>query len=142
MLALRELDRSVGKSAAAAAAFVAELGHASQQRDELPVRIAGDLLKDLPPYGIPLGGELSQVRGDKRVLGGEMPIKRHFVGARGGGDRVDADGADPVAVEKLSRGGEDALARRRGAGPAPFRSCHGGGLTVMLPIGTMNVTTQ
>ena len=39
-----------------------------------------------------------------------MAIKRHLVRGRGFRDSLDAHGADAMAIEKIPRGGKDALA--------------------------------
>ena len=61
---------------------------------------------------IALLGKLAQIGGDELVLGTEMAVERHLVGGGCLGDRLDADGADAVAIEKLARSRENALARR------------------------------
>jgi hypothetical protein len=44
---------------------------------------------------------------DQVVLGGEVAVERRLGDPCVGDDRVDADGRDPLAVERLRRGVED-----------------------------------
>jgi len=68
--------------------------------------------------------ELAQARRDQHILRGEVPIQRHLVGARRLGNRLDAHGMDAAAIEQLTRGRQDALARgQTDALPLGGRSC-------------------
>ncbi len=118
-----ELDRGVGERAAPAAALVGELRHPAQQIAQLRLGIAGMLAARRLPQRLALFGELAEVGGDQLVLGGEVPVQRHLVGAGGARNGFDPHRADAVAVEKLARRLQDALARRR-LSQMPFQTPH------------------
>ncbi len=66
---------------------------------------------ELLPHQILFAEQTAQVFGHQLVLGRKMPVERHLVGFGGLSDSVDADGANPVLIEKLGRRREDACAR-------------------------------
>jgi hypothetical protein len=78
-----------------------------------PVEVAEDLLARRGVGGREVLEAPLQIGGDQRVLGRIVVVQRAFADARFGGDAVDADAANPLPVEELVGGSEDALGRRR-----------------------------
>src|SRR5712691_11761110 len=77
-----------------------------------PIEVAEDLLARRRVGGFEVPEARRQVGGDQVVLGGIVVVQRALADARLGGHRVDAHGANPLPVEELVGGGEDALGRR------------------------------
>ena len=111
MILFRQLDRGVGQRAAALVAADDVLGHLLEPGAKLRQRIAGMRRSNLSQPASPLG-RLPQVFRHQFVLGREMAVERHLVGAGGLGDRLDPDRPDSMPIEKIAGGREDPLARR------------------------------
>ena len=62
------------------------------------------------PLTLLLAGDFPETGADQIVLGAEMPIQRHLIGAGGLGDRVDPDTPDTVLVEQAASRRHDPLA--------------------------------
>ena len=110
MLDLAHLDRGVGDGAAALAAIGEHLLAVAHPAFELGRGVAGIVPRQVFPDLVAFLGELVEVCRDQLILGTEMAIKRHLVRGCGLRDGIDADSADAMAIEKVPRGGKDALA--------------------------------
>ena len=111
MARLGELHRGVGERAAAVGAF--ELRNALQQIAKLRVGIARMRGARRVPQRIAFLRELAEIGGNQLVLRGEVAIERHLVGAGGIRQRLDAHAVDAIAIEKLARRAQNALAGGR-----------------------------
>ncbi len=111
-----QLDRGIDQRAAALVAVDDVTGHVLEPGAQLRQRIAGMLrLQPVPARRLALGG-LPQIFRHQFVLGREVAVERHLVGAGRLRDRVDPDRPDSIAVEQLAGDREDALARRNSLG--------------------------
>src|SRR5437588_443859 len=137
---VRQFDGSIGERAAAVVRTGEMVGHLGKPGAELLQGLArmGRLIG--APRSIRALAHLAEIFGQQFVLGGEMPVERHLVGAGGFRNRIDADGADAMPVEELGCRREQALAR--GNFVAFGKTCgnlggfHGWRLDKMLPVGT------
>ncbi len=133
---LAQFNGGIGDGTAAVAAVGKDLLDIAHPAFELGVGIAGIGGGQTLPQRVALPGELAYVGGDELVLGTEMSVERHFVGCRGLGDGVDADGPDAVPIEQVARGGENAIAwrRLRRLGEWSGNGANHGLLTGVLPV--------
>jgi hypothetical protein len=67
---------------------------------------------EIAPQPVGCASEPAQIFGHELVLGGEMAIQGHLVGAGRFRDGFDAHGTNPVLVKELAGGRQYALARR------------------------------
>jgi len=74
--------------------------------------VAGMRGLELVPIGVGLAGFLPEVFGNQFILGREVPVKRHLVGAGGLGDGLDPDRPDAVVIKQLPGGRQKTCARR------------------------------
>jgi hypothetical protein len=92
-------------------------GHVGEPGAQLCQRLARMRRLISGPALVALLAHLAQVLGQELVLGGEVPVKRHLVGAGGLHDRIDPDGADAVAIKQLGRGRKEASLNPEGEVP-------------------------
>jgi hypothetical protein len=110
VILFREFDRGICNRAAARFR-IGDIGsNKLQPAHQLGVRI-GVLCLELLPHQILFAEQAAQVFGHQLILRREVPVERHLVGFGCFRDGVDADGANPVLIEKLGRRREDACAR-------------------------------
>ena len=103
MILVRQLDRSVGECTPALSLVLPEVTDMPQPGQELAFRIARVGGGERVPGCVEFPRELGETRGDQHILRGEVTIERHFIGAGGFGDCVDADGMDTATIEQLGR---------------------------------------
>jgi hypothetical protein len=112
--------------------------HRGEPAAQLRARIAGACHLQLLPEPGAVAREAAQIFGDQFILGGEVPVERHLIGAGGLGDCLDPHGADSMPVEQVGRRCDDPVARRQlcffVSGRRDF-GVHGiFGLTGVLPV--------
>jgi hypothetical protein len=108
----RELDRGIGERAAALVGAGDVIRHFPEPATELRKLIAGMKLPEPVPASIRAFSGVPQIFRNQLVLGREVPIERHLVGAGGLGDRVDPDSPDSMPVEQIPGDRENAFAWR------------------------------
>lgn len=104
MLRVRELAHRVDVGTAAEAAVGDHRLDALEITEDLLARRRVRRRHDVPRQA------RSQVGGDQVVLGGVVLVERPLADVGRGGDGVDADGADPLAVEQPVGGRQDPFA--------------------------------
>jgi hypothetical protein len=88
---------------------------------QLRKRVAWVGRLDFRPPALGLDRRIAQTLNDEIVLRTEVTVKGHLVGARRFGDRIDADAANPMFMEKIPGGPHDPLARTKPLRDAVFR---------------------
>ncbi len=112
MAFLRQLDRGIGERAAALGGAGHAFRHLGEPGADLELRIAGAGLGDLVPMRVGLLRELAQVFGHQHILGREVAIDRHLVGAGRLGDGVHAHRMDAMMIEEVAGRRQDPGLRR------------------------------
>ena len=72
--------------------------------------------RNVLPHLFDFGRDTAQIGDDQIVLGIEVTVERHLVGAGCFGNGVDTDTADAVAVEQIACSGKNAFAGPWGDG--------------------------
>jgi hypothetical protein len=83
------------------------LGHLGEPGVQLGPRVAGMGLPQPLPGRVGQLRALAQVLGHEFVLGGEVAIERHLVGAGRFRDGVDPHRPNPISVEQVAGGRQD-----------------------------------
>src|ERR1700724_4812281 len=110
MVRFGDLHRGIRERAATRLLATGLLHQQSEQRLDLRPRVPG-VCRDrrvppLPRFGL----RLTQVLRHELVLGDEVAVEAHFVGAGPAGDGIHADGADATGIEQIVGGSHDAIA--------------------------------
>ena len=95
---------------------------ALEPRAQLLARLAGMGGAERVPARFSLPREFAQALGDQDVLGREVPIKRHLVGARRLRDLLDPDRSDALLDRTVRARPTDAVARRQALLPRTLGS--------------------
>src|SRR5258705_8232343 len=120
---------------------------AFDQCAKLRIRIARMSASRFIVSGDGVAVQRAQIFRHQQVLRLEVTVEGHLIGLRGGGDFIDADGADSLCVEEVARRFEDAFARRNLRFPDwlpyPLHNLFLHHLTRYLPVSTFrDVTIQ
>ena len=141
MALLGQFDGGVGEVAPAVVLGDETCAARSRKPYKLADGIAGALALDVGPDFLGFLALVIEIFEDQIVLGIEVAVERHLVGAGGLGDGLDADAANAVAMKQILRRLDDAVAwwragalRDAGVDPASHFSFPWP-LTSMLPIG-------
>src|ERR1700679_1437842 len=120
MTLLRQFDGGVGEIAASLVPGDEYCGLV-HEAVKLTTGIAWILGLNFRPDFVRLPPFVVQIFDNKLVLRIEVAVKRHLAGARGLGDRFDADASDALAVKKVLRAVEDSVAGLPGPGDLYLR---------------------
>jgi hypothetical protein len=108
----RKLDRSIRHRTAAQIGGAKIVADARDQGAKLRAWIARMGAHDLFVPGNGIGVERTQIFGHQQVLRFEVPVQRHLVGLRGGGDFIHADSADSPGVKQIACRFQNTFTRR------------------------------
>src|SRR5690242_6144874 len=98
MVLLGQFDRRIGERAAALIRVEQMRFHSLQPAAQLRSSVVGVGRRELVPELAGIRGEPPQVLSYLLVLGREVPVERHLVGAGGLGNRLDSHSSDAESV--------------------------------------------
>jgi len=147
MVFFRKFDCGIRHRTAAKIRIAKVVSDASDQCAKLRIRVPGVGTNDFLVAGNCISVQRTKIFRHEQILRFEVAVQRHLVGLRGGGDLIDADGADSSTIKEITSRFENAFARRcfgffcrlRGL----LQNLPLGRLTRYLPVSNiLNVTNQ